>query len=342
MNSTLYADRLTTTLLMRNLTSALTILILAVLSGSTGATVASNSQTAPTHSQPSLPILLTDPVPDPMQANVQWFAVTGHTLRGAFLNYWDKYGGLTQFGYPVTEGFFEEVGTDHKQLQVQYFERNRFELHPENAGTQYEVLLGTLGREFHQQDSPNMRLPEPASYFPETGHNLSGKFLEYWQNHGGLAVHGYPITEAAMERSTNGKEYLVQWFERSRIELHPENAGTPYEVLLGLLGRQLSEKKGYTFGWYPHYGHASDFSWIAGSLFPVRLCVALECTCALFAYGSGVMNPVFRITQETNARLQPNIPLVFFGKISDATEQLPECRNSKGYLVMRIQENPTR
>jgi hypothetical protein len=28
---------------------------------------------------------------------------------------------------------------------VQYFERARFELHPENAGTQYEVLLGQLG-----------------------------------------------------------------------------------------------------------------------------------------------------------------------------------------------------
>src|SRR5262249_29825445 len=28
---------------------------------------------------------------------------------------------------------------------VQYFERNRFEYHPENKGTQYEVLLGLLG-----------------------------------------------------------------------------------------------------------------------------------------------------------------------------------------------------
>jgi hypothetical protein len=30
---------------------------------------------------------------------------------------------------------------------VQYFERARFELHPENAGTPYEILLGHLGRE---------------------------------------------------------------------------------------------------------------------------------------------------------------------------------------------------
>src|SRR5437764_961402 len=100
--------------------------------------------------------------------------------------------------------------------------------------------------------------PVPALYCPETGHNLSVKFLDYWQSHGGLPIHGYPITEPTMEKSTNGKQYLVQWFERSRLELHPENAGSEYEVLLGVLGRQLSEKRGYPFGWYPEYGRAAD------------------------------------------------------------------------------------
>ncbi|HET8630995.1 MAG TPA: hypothetical protein VFL91_26545 [Thermomicrobiales bacterium] len=37
---------------------------------------------------------------------------------------------------------------------------------------------------------------------------------------------------------TNGQTYRVQYFERARFEYHPENAGTPYEVLLGLLGRE--------------------------------------------------------------------------------------------------------
>src|SRR5207253_4450759 len=65
---------------------------------------------------------------------------------------------------------------------------------------------------------------------------------------------------------TSGRSYLVQYFERSRFEYHPENAGTPYEVLLGLLGTQLSQKRGYPYGWYPFYGHALDFSWISGQL----------------------------------------------------------------------------
>jgi glucose/arabinose dehydrogenase len=38
---------------------------------------------------------------------------------------------------------------------------------------------------------------------------------------------------------TDGKTYIVQYFERNRFEYHPENKGTPYEVLLGLLGTQL-------------------------------------------------------------------------------------------------------
>ena len=44
-----------------------------------------------------------------------------------------------------------------------------------------------------------------------------------------------------MEKSsTDGSTYPTQHFERARFELHPENAGTPYEVLLGLLGRELT------------------------------------------------------------------------------------------------------
>src|SRR5438045_147744 len=44
------------------------------------------------------PVLLTDPVPDPhRQPEVLWFAPTGHTLRGSFLDYWTHYGGLPQF-----------------------------------------------------------------------------------------------------------------------------------------------------------------------------------------------------------------------------------------------------
>ncbi|HEY0068922.1 MAG TPA: erythromycin esterase family protein [Chloroflexia bacterium] len=72
--------------------------------------------------------------------------------------------------------------------------------------------------------------------FPETGKTVKGRFLQYWQQNGGLAQQGYPISEEMQERSdTDGKTYTVQYFERAVFELHPENQ-MPYDVLLSLLG----------------------------------------------------------------------------------------------------------
>ncbi|MDQ3703723.1 MAG: hypothetical protein M3437_00600 [Chloroflexota bacterium] len=73
-------------------------------------------------------------------------------------------------------------------------------------------------------------------YFRETGHTVRGRFLVYWQEHGGLAQQGYPLTEEMLETSdTDGKTYTVQYFERAVFELHPENQ-PPNDVLLSLLG----------------------------------------------------------------------------------------------------------
>lgn len=75
-----------------------------------------------------------------------------------------------------------------------------------------------------------------AITFPETGNTVGGKLLEYWSNHGGLAIQGFPISQQMQERSdTDGKTYSVQYFERAVLELHPENSA-PYDVLPALLG----------------------------------------------------------------------------------------------------------
>ncbi len=66
---------------------------------------------------------------------------------------------------------------------------------------------------------------------------ISGRFREYWEQNGGLAVFGYPLTPAQRETTAAGT-FLVQYFERQRFELHPENAA-PYDVLLGLLGAEI-------------------------------------------------------------------------------------------------------
>jgi hypothetical protein len=74
-------------------------------------------------------------------------------------------------------------------------------------------------------------------YFPETGHTVSGAFLTYWMEHGGLGQQGYPLTEEFQEKSQlDGKMYTVQYFERAVFEKHPENP-PPYDVLLSQLGK---------------------------------------------------------------------------------------------------------
>lgn len=169
-----------------------------------------------------------------------------------FLSYWQANGGLAQFGYPITPEILEVNPADQQTYIVQWFERNRFEWHPEFKGTQYEVLMGLLGRQLtigREGEPPFKSMPDPHApgftYFPLTGHTLANSFKTYWETHGSLALFGYPITEEFSEQSTNGKVYTTQWFERARFEYHPEFKGTKYEVLLGLLGNQITGGFGY-------------------------------------------------------------------------------------------------
>ncbi|MGN6698970.1 MAG: hypothetical protein ACTHMR_12500 [Thermomicrobiales bacterium] len=82
--------------------------------------------------------------------------------------------------------------------------------------------------------------PSGASsrYFPETGFTVSGRFLTYWETNGGLALNGYPISDERDETLENGQVYRVQYFERVRIEYHPENTA-PNDMLLGQFGRRI-------------------------------------------------------------------------------------------------------
>jgi hypothetical protein len=143
-------------------------------------------------------------------------------------------------GYPISDERVERL-EDGKEYTVQYFERVRLEYHPENAAPN-DVLLGQFGRRIHPADPP---VPRPSGpmvqdgfYFPETGHYVGGLFFNFWYTQGGLAQFGYPISEAFPERLEDGKTYTVQYFERARLEAHPENP-SPYDVLLGQFGRQI-------------------------------------------------------------------------------------------------------
>jgi hypothetical protein len=84
--------------------------------------------------------------------NCDFHEPTGHRLCFGFRDYWNRNGGLSNFGYAISEEFQERneppPAGDGEEHTVQYFERTRFEWHPEYQGTEYEVLLGLLGSEY--------------------------------------------------------------------------------------------------------------------------------------------------------------------------------------------------
>ncbi|NJO07688.1 MAG: hypothetical protein HC876_20410, partial [Chloroflexaceae bacterium] len=87
-----------------------------------------------------LPTIEAEQVP----AGCRYFAETRHSLCPPFLAHWEQNGGLPVFGFPISEPLVE--WTEDEPLLVQYFERNRFEHHPENVPP-FDVLLGRLGAE---------------------------------------------------------------------------------------------------------------------------------------------------------------------------------------------------
>ena len=202
-----------------------------------------------------------EPVPDPRLPDgtnpktvpSQTFKETGFTLSADYLNFWQANGGLPVFGFPIST----EKLVNGKSIQ--WLERNRLELHPENQAP-YKMLLGRLGVEALAQKGidwntlPKVNAaPNGCLYFAETGHSLCGDFRQYWQAHGlrlngapggnytqaeSLALFGYPISEPKMETNSSGATVVTQWFERARFELYPDNV-SPYKVLLGRLGAEI-------------------------------------------------------------------------------------------------------
>ena len=98
---------------------------------------------------------------------------------------------------------------------------------------------------------PSAPQPDPGTtnsnwtYYPETGHYLANDFRAFWENNGGLAVFGYPMTaEFDYLSPETGEAHVAQMTERQRFEWHPENVGTPYAVLLGRLGETILQQQG--------------------------------------------------------------------------------------------------
>jgi hypothetical protein len=89
-----------------------------------------------------------------------YFGETGHTLQGGFYEFWRTNGGLRLFGLPLSEEIQEDGNT------VQYFERARFEYHPEFVSTPYAIQLSPLGYTTLKQSGFNIPMGTLVRFNP--------------------------------------------------------------------------------------------------------------------------------------------------------------------------------
>jgi hypothetical protein len=192
----------------------------------------------------ALLVLLLGTLAQPAQAqsDQRCFPETNQCISGVIRAYWERNGGLQIFGYPITPLQIETV--EGQTLPIQWFERDRLEDHGATG-----VLAGRLGAralELSLRPWQYFDTVSPASvaagcqFFAQTGHSLCEPYLSYWRKNGGLERFGYPITQPFFENiSSSGetRQFETQYFERRRMEIHPELPGRP--ILLGLLGQAV-------------------------------------------------------------------------------------------------------
>ena len=157
----------------------------------------------------------------------RYFSETGHNVSSDFLQYYESIPNAEQiFGYPLTEAF-----TDTKSGRlIQYFTRARFEFYPENPQGQ-RVRISALGEAMYQPGGQlNIYTPIGCRAFAN-GKAVCYDFLDFFEQNGGEAVFGYPISgfEFLNER-------IVQHFQNARFEWYPENPEGS-KVVLADLGR---------------------------------------------------------------------------------------------------------
>ncbi|HEX6288111.1 MAG TPA: VanW family protein [Herpetosiphonaceae bacterium] len=172
----------------------------------------------------------------------RYFKETGHNIGTRIKAFYEQNGGIPIFGLPLTEVVREG------NLEVQYFERARFELHPEFEPAFY-VSITQLGRSLIEGRTEPAFAPQLAendantTYFPQTGHSIRFGFRAFWLKNGGLPIFGYPLSEEFTEVSPDdGKEYTVQYFERIKLEYHPEDPQS--QIKLSRLGAQALDRSG--------------------------------------------------------------------------------------------------
>jgi len=147
----------------------------------------------------------------------RYFGDTGHNLKDPFLAKWQITGGRDGIGAPICEErFVDGIGVcqsfdavtmvfdpgleapwDVQSLHIP--DETRRSLAPGSARTALSAAPKGSGR-----------------FFADSGHSLSGKFLDFWEDHGDLPLIGLPTSEPFLAKSIGMQ---TQVFERAVLEI---------------------------------------------------------------------------------------------------------------------------
>jgi hypothetical protein len=171
--------------------------------------------------QTSNPITPIEPSETPVDSGSvttsgRYFGDTGHNLKAPFLAKWQASGGRDGIGAPISEERYQEdLGV------VQSFQAVTLVFDP-GLEAPWDVQATHVPSEVRRAIAPGSarkkvtRAIGTGRFFEETGHTLSGKFLEFWEGFGDLTLIGMPTTEPFKDRDTGSQR---QVFERAVLEL---------------------------------------------------------------------------------------------------------------------------
>jgi hypothetical protein len=168
--------------------------------------------------------------------NERYFPETGHWVTDEFLLKYEELPNPSEiYGAPITERFNDPING----REIQYFEKARFEFHPELPAS-LQVKLSTLGQYLYQEGQPIAVLANaPACRtFIESPHPVCYAFLDFFEDNGDTAQFGYPVSGFEIQDGL-----IIQYFQTARFEWHPENPAGRHVTVSNLGYRYFYERR---------------------------------------------------------------------------------------------------
>jgi hypothetical protein len=174
---------------------------------------------------------------EPTQTTSQYFAETGHNLKSPFLDRGKVAGGKDGLGAPLSEERYAEGAGG----VLQTFEGMTLIYDPSLEApwdVQGAHLPAQLGRDLapgsaRRQVNGCSVASRSCRFFSETGHTLSGRIAEFWNEHGDLPTFGLPLSEPFNDQTAG---VTAQLFERALLEDHGSKG-----IKVRALGRAQAE-----------------------------------------------------------------------------------------------------